>query len=481
MSDDASQKVVDAIVDRFKIRTQFSRQYDEKAKENLPGGSTRAATYYLPYPVYMERGEGCFLYDVDGNAYLDFHNNYTSLIHGHAHPPTVKAAQEQLVKGTVRGAPSPVTVEHSSYLRSRMPSLELVRYCNSGTEATMFAIRAARAYTGKDIIIKADGAYHGTHDMVEVNVWADATNEVPVARIESRGVPSNVLDTVAIVPFNDLAAVEAAMNRYKGQVAAVIMEPLMNGAGEIPPLPGYLKGLRELCTHHRVLMILDEVVTFRLSTGGMQMIEGIRADLTALGKIIGGGFAVGAFGGRRDIMSIFDSTRPNSISHSGTFNGNEITLAAGLATLACYDQPAIDRINRLGERLRQGLNMAFKTAGIVGQAIGMGSLATVHWRDGSIVTGRDAALGMSRAADLHKLLHLEMMNRGIFFPRRGQMSISTAITEQRVDRVIEEFAATLEMLKPYVAEAAPHLLAGGDVIDEVHLDGRYREVVYRSD
>ncbi len=482
MPDKAAQQVCDAINDRFKIRTQLSQQRDREAKEYLPGGSTRASTYYLPYPVYIDRGSGCFLYDVDGNAYIDLHNNYASLIHGHAHLPTVRAVSEQLLKGTVHGAPATAITEHARLLCRRVPSLEQVRYCNSGTEATAFAIRAARAFKGRDIIVKADGGYHGTQDTMEVNVWADVEHETPVARIESRGVPANVLETVLVVPFNSLEAIDQVLTEHRGQVAAVIMEPMLNGAGTIRPLPGYLRGLRELCTQHDVLLVLDEVVTFRLSLGGLQVIEDIDPDLTALGKIIGGGFPVGAFGGRKDIMFAFDSTQPNGISHSGTFNGNEITMVAGKTTLECYAPYEIERVNRLGERLRQGLNMAFRTAGICGQATGMGSLSTIHWREGSIKTARDAALGLSRAGDLPRLLHIEMLNRGIFMPRRGQMSISTAISENHIDRAIEEFAATLEMLKPYVAEVAPHLLTGWDLADDaICLDGRYRQVVYRSD
>jgi glutamate-1-semialdehyde 2,1-aminomutase len=270
---------------------------------------------------------------------------------------------------------------------------------------------------------------------------------------------AGVLDTVIVVPFNNLPAMEQALSQHSGKVAAVITEPMMNGAGEIPAQPGYLKGFRDLCDRQGVLLILDEVVTFRLSEGGYQRIEGIQADLTALGKIIGGGFAVGAFGGRRDIMSMFDSGRPGSISHSGTFNANDVTMAAGIATLETYGPRDIEKINRLGERLRNGLNLAFRTTGIVGQSTGVGSLATLHWRGGEIVTAHDAAVGVSGSADLLQLTHLEMMNRGIFFPRRGQFSISTAMTERHVDTAIHEFAATLEMLKPYVAEVTPHLLA----------------------
>ena len=459
MSNMSAQQIADAIVGRFTTRTSRSRQYHEEAQQYLPNGSTRSATYFLPYPVYMEGGEGCSVYDADENSYLDFHNNYTSLIHGHAHPLVNQAVQEVLGKGTVRGAPTVLILRHAQMLRRRMPSLELLRYCNSGTEATMFAIRAARAFTGKDLIIKIDGAYHGTHDSVEVNVWADPTTDRPVPRIESRGVPARVLDTVVIVPFNNLPAMEQALSQHKEHMAAVIIEPMMNGAGEIPAQPGYLKGLRDLCDRYKVLLIFDEVVTFRLSEGGFQEIEDIRPDLTALGKIIGGGFAVGAFGGRKEIMSMFDSGQPGSISHSGTFNASDVTMAAGIAAIENYGPREIEKVNQLGERLRRGLNLAFKTTGVVGQAIGVGSLATLHWRGGEILMAHDAAVGVSRSADLHKLSHLEMMNRGVFFPRRGQLSISTAMTEQQVDTVIHEFAATLEMLKPYVAEVTPHLLA----------------------
>ena len=447
------------ILQRFLARTPRSRQHHEEAQDYLPAGSTRTSTYFLPYPVYMEGGEGCSVFDADENAYLDFHNNYTSLIHGHTHPLVQQAIQDVLARGSARGAPTTLILRHAQMLHRRMPSLDLVRYCNSGTEATMFAIRAARAFTGKDVIVKIDGAYHGTHDTVEVNVWADPATPCPVPHIQSRGVPASVLDHVAVVPFNDLAAMDEVLTRRQGQVAAVIAEPLMNGAGEIPPQPGYLKGLRALCDRHGVLLIFDEVVTFRLSEGGYQQIEGIRADLTALGKIIGGGFAVGAFGGRKDIMSMFDSGRPDAMSHSGTFNAGDVVMAAGLATVESYGPDEIARVNRLGERLRAGLNQAFRDAGVVGQAIGEGSLATLHWRAGEIRNAHDAAVGVSRSGDLHQLLHLEMMNRGIFFPRRGQLCISTVMNDAHVDTVVREFAATLSLLKPYVAEVTPHLLA----------------------
>jgi glutamate-1-semialdehyde 2,1-aminomutase len=221
-----------------------------------------------------------------------------------------------------------------------------------------------------------------------------------------------------------------------------------------------LKGLRELADRHGVLLIFDEIITFRLSLGGLQRLEGVRPDITALGKIIGGGFAVGAFGGRKEIMARFDPAHPKTIMHSGTFCGHNVTMAAGVAALQGHGQTEIDRINQLGERLREGFDQAFRAAGIKGQTTGLGSLMQVHWRDGEITSPRDTGIGILGAKDLPRLMHLEMMNRGIFAAPRGMYCISTPMTEKEVDRAIGAFAATLEVLKPHVAEATPHLIAG---------------------
>ncbi|MBW2093040.1 MAG: aminotransferase class III-fold pyridoxal phosphate-dependent enzyme, partial [Deltaproteobacteria bacterium] len=304
MKSKGAERIERDILNRFAKRTKQAKKHDMRAKKRLPGGETRNASYYMPYTAYMERGKGCYLYDCDGNRYIDFLNNYTSLIHGHAHPDIVKAAQAQLKKGTVLCSPAVVTYQHAEYLCKRIPGMDMVRYCNSGTEATLFTIRAARAFTQKDTIIKMDGGYHGSHDLVEVNIRPGTMSRgMPKKHLEGPGIPKSILRDVLVTPFNNLDALETLLKQHKGKVAAVIMEPMIGSLGMIPPKPGYLKGVRKLCDRYKVLLIFDEVITFRLGTGGLQAISGVEPDLTALAKIIGGGFPVGAFGGKKEIMA----------------------------------------------------------------------------------------------------------------------------------------------------------------------------------
>jgi glutamate-1-semialdehyde 2,1-aminomutase len=453
-----SEKIKQHIIEKYTDRTKGSRERDAHAKKRLPGGDTRSATYFFPHPLYMVEGKGCHLYDCDGNEYIDLLNNYTSLIHGHAHPRVTEAARLQLEKGTVLGSPAEIQYVHAEHLCGRVPSLEMVRYCNSGTEATLFAMRAARAFTRREIFIKMDGGYHGSHDFVDINVMPDASGQDrPVAHLE-RGVPACVLDDVQIVPYNDLEAVEQRLEQYKDKVAAIILEPMLGAGGLIPPKTGYLQGMRELADRYGVVLIFDEIITFRLSTGGMQAISGVTPDLTTLGKIIGGGFPVGAFGGRKEIMERFDPAHPESVMHSGTFNGNNITMAAGLATMELYDQEAVDRLNGLGNRMRKGFQDAMKKVGIKGQTTGYGSLIGVGWREGAITKARDTLETFMSSGELPKLLHLEMLTRGIYYAGRGLFALSTPMTEREVDRTIEVFEDALKMLKPYVAETLPQLL-----------------------
>lgn len=452
--------VIETITNTYLSRTKNSRAHDTRAKQSLPGGDTRTTTYFMPYPPYMERGEGCYLYDCDGNRYIDFLNNYTSLIHGHAFPPIVQAARAQIEKGTVFGAPMTLQYQLAETICARVPSIQRVRFCNSGTEATMMALRAARAFTGKDIIVKMDGGYHGTHDFVEVNVAADPrSNDLPTAHVEGAGVPACVLDGMRVARFNDLASVETVLREHADKIAGIILEPMPGAGGLVPPKPGYLNGMRELADRYGVLLIFDEIITFRLGIGGMQSAENVKPDLTALGKIIGGGFAIGAFGGRKDIMARFDPAQPQAIAHSGTFSGHNVAMAAGIVTLQHYDRTAVDRINALGDRLRQGFTRAFQAAGIKGHAGGLGSLVSIHWGDEKIESPSDVTRGVMSAGNLTKLLHLEMTNRGIHSAARGMYVISTPMSETEIDEAVQTFGATLEMLKPQIVETAPHLLA----------------------
>jgi glutamate-1-semialdehyde 2,1-aminomutase len=439
--------IPEQIIDRYRQRTSASQAFTARARQVLPGGDTRTGVFYKPYPAYMVSGVGTTLTDLDGNHYLDFLNNYTSLVHGHAHPALIEAARGQLPNGSVYASPMVAQVELAELICARVPSVEQLRFTNSGTEATMLALRAARAYTGRDGIIKMRGSYHGSHDLAAATADPEA----------DRGIPAGLRQSLFFVPFNDLAATEALLQAHEAAIAAIIVEPVPNAGGIPLPLPGYLQGLRDLADRYGALLIFDEVVTLRLHEGGYQKLAGVTPDLTAMGKIIGGGFAVGAFGGRRAIMEQFNPERPDHLAHSGTFNGHSATMAAGLASLRLLDQAAIDRINALGATLAQGFDEAFAEAGIVGRTTSVGSLVQVHWSDGPLTAMDEISAGYAAAGDLPLLLHLELMNRGMYAAARGEYNISTAMNEADITRAVGIFNDALHTLKPYVVEAYPAL------------------------
>jgi glutamate-1-semialdehyde 2,1-aminomutase len=448
-----------AVYERYSSRTPKSKHFNEFAQRVLPGGDTRSAVYFSPYPTYIDRGEGPIVFDADGNRYLDFHNNYTSLIHGHGHPAVVEAVENQIRKGTLYGSPALCQFELADILCERLPSVERVRFCNSGTEATMMAMRLARAYTNRDVILKMDGGYHGTHDYAEVNITPSAEpGKPPQVRKESKGVPDSILNTMMVVPFNDLDAVEESLSAYNHLIAAIIVEPIMNAGGLVSARDGYLAGLRKLADQYGVLLIFDEVVTFRLTTGGYQLQENVMPDITALGKIIGGGFPVGAVSGKAEIMELFNPTRPGSIKHSGTFNGNNMSMLAGIATLKHYGQIEIDHVNHLGERLRQGISDTFRAQKLKVNVAGRGSLAYIHWTGDEIVTAADAARATRKAGELLTLLHLGLLNQGIWLPHRGELAVSTPMEESDIDHMVAALDEVLVILKPYVEDTAPDLM-----------------------
>ena len=304
MSNLGSHPIGRDIVARYRERTSKSRKHFEEAKTWLPGGDTRMASYFLPYPVFMENGQGCQIYDCDGNEYIDVQYNYTSLVHGHANPEVTETAKAQMEKGLVLGSAGEIQYRHAEHLCNRIPSAEMVRYANSGTEATMFALRLARAQTGREGIMKLDGGYHGGHDYAQVNIFPEPKADgLPSAWAES-WIPRNLLKDVEIAPFNDLETTEMLLSKHKDRIAALIMEPMFSAGGLIFPEPEYIQGIREITERHNVLLVFDEVMMFRLHYGGLQAHFGIKPDLTALGKIIGGGFPVGAICGRKDIMEL---------------------------------------------------------------------------------------------------------------------------------------------------------------------------------
>ncbi|MBI4540513.1 MAG: aspartate aminotransferase family protein [Gemmatimonadetes bacterium] len=441
--------------EEYRRRTPSSRALHERALRYLPGGDTRAVTHFAPYPVYMDRGNGCRLTDVDGNVYLDLVGNYTSLVHGHAHPRIVEAVSAQLARGTAYGSAIESQIRLARALCERVPSLERVRFCNSGTEATLQAIRAAKAFSGRNRILKMEGGYHGTHDAVDVSAApapaagpADAPRPVP----SSEGLFRGVLADVLVAPFNNLDATARIIEEHGDDRAAGIVEPVLGGGGFVPARREYLTMLRELTRACGALLIFDEVLTFRLAHGGAQALYGVTPDLTTLGKLIGGGLPVGAFGGRADIMSLYDPAS-RRLQHSGTFNGNAATMVAGLVALELLTDVEIERINALGERLRAGFRKALEDAGLPGQVTGAGSLANFYLGDGPPVVDYRSARAL-RQSPLLPVVHLGLLKRGVFVASRGLMCVCTAMGEAEVDEAVTAFSDVVAELAQAAAVPA---------------------------
>ncbi|MBW2367267.1 MAG: aspartate aminotransferase family protein [Deltaproteobacteria bacterium] len=444
------EKQKQQILDRYAARTPESRRIFERAKRILPGGDTRSMAHYDPYPFYATKGSGCYLYDCDGNRYIDLVNNMTTLIHGHAHPHIVEAITRQAPEGTCHAAPIEQQVTLAELICDRVDSVDMLRFCNSGTEATLFAMRGARAFTGRDIIVKIDGGYNGSHDAAQINVFPDLSDDALPRTVVPRGIAACVGESILAAPFNDLVAMETILSRNSDRIAGIIMEPMMGAGGGILATDGYLKGVRELADRYGVLLILDEVITLRFNEGGYQAIAGVKPDLTTLGKIIGGGMPVGAFGGRRDIMEIFNPTKPDHVSHSGTLSGNAMTMAAGLACMEIYTQKEVDRLNALGDRIRRDFQDAMQSAGVKGQVSGYGSCILLWFFDQPATNGKEFVKYVAPTMDFSKMMHIELLNRGLYCGCKGfvLMSLSTPMDEEVVDTIVKTFSEALEVVAP---------------------------------
>src|SRR5438067_7928290 len=339
----------------YRETTPRSRALHERAVQVMPGGTTRTTTYFDPYPLYLDHGEGCRVWDADGVERIDMIGNYTAMILGHSHPKIVEAIRAQAARGTGFAAANPLEVELAELLCERVPSLDAVRFCNSGTEATMFAMRLARAFTGRPKIARMEGGYHGTHDYAEVSTHPAVAEagppDAPIARPDSMGTPAWALEQTVVLPFNNPDAAEAIIRREAGGLAAVILEPIIGAGGVIAATPAYLERLRSVTAELSILLIFDEVISFRVAPGGAQQLYGVTPDLTTLGKIIGGGLPVAAFGGRADVMELLDPRREPSLAQGGTYNGNPLGMAAGLATMRELTPDVYDDLNRNGARV----------------------------------------------------------------------------------------------------------------------------------
>jgi glutamate-1-semialdehyde 2,1-aminomutase len=419
----------------------------ERAQHVLPGGNSRTTVFMAPRPIYAAEGEGCWIVDVDGDRRLDLLNNYTSLMHGHAHPAVTEAATRRLARGASFPMPTAEEIDLAALIAERVGAIDQVRFTNSGSEAVMMAIKAARGFTGRPKIAKFEGAYHGSYDWAEVSLgpgpeeWGPA--EAPASIAYSKGAPKSVLDEVVVLPFNRTDLAVARIEKEAGNLAAVLIDPMPNRAGLIPARADFLRAMREVTARHGICLIFDEVISFRLGYHGAQGLFDIRPDLTSLGKIIGGGFPVGAVGGRAEVMAVFDPRggKPR-VPHGGTFNANPVTMAAGLAAMRLMDAKAFDRLEEMARTLRSGVEACFERAGVPGAVTGMGSLFRLHPAPRHFVDYRSAVASKDESARFDRL-YRRLIDHGILLAPTGLGCLSTAVGESEVEYFLEVLNACL--------------------------------------
>ncbi len=451
-----------AVYDGYQSFAPLSRRLIAEAREIFPGGDTRMSAHYAPFPLSIAHAKGCRMTDVDGHELIDFMNNFTSLIHGHANDAVVAAVSAQIANGSAYAAPSRGQIALGALIRDRVPSIEQLRFTSSGSEATLMTLRCARAATGKQKIMKMEGGYHGSYELAEVSLIprADLCGpiEAPLPVAIDASIPDSVLRDVVICPYNQPEIARDLIRRHAHELAAVIVEPVLGSMGMIPATRDFLVALRDATSAHGVVLVFDEVITLRLADGGAQAAHGIVPDLTAMGKIIGGGLPIGAFGGRAELMRVFHPDEVQPVMHASTFSGNVLSMAAGEAAMRQLDPQVFERLNGLGERFRQGANEAFAGAGIRGQATGTGSLSNLHFTDRPLDSARASLAGMVAAGNVGQLLHLEMLQRGVMSAGRLMYCISTPMTAADVDSAVDALADALRALKPGIEKERPALL-----------------------
>jgi len=379
------------------VQHERSEALFARARQVIPGGvnsPVRAFRAVGGQPIFIERGEGAYLFDVDGNRYIDYVGSWGPLILGHAHPQVVAAVTAAAQRGTSYGAPTEAEVWLAELVIAAVPSIELVRFVNSGTEATMSALRVARAYTGRNKIIKFAGGYHGHADMLLV---AAGSGALTLGTPDSPGVPPAATAETLVAPYNDLAAVQELYARFPDEIAAVIVEPVAGNMGCVPPVPGLLQGLREVTQAHGSVLIFDEVMTgFRVAYGGAQALYGVTPDMTCLGKIVGGGLPAAAYGGRRDILSLVSPAGP--VYQAGTLSGNPLAMAAGAAQLEMLREPGVyERLDRLSATLAEGIGAAARAAGVPLYQTRVGSMFCAFFTEGPVTDEATAKQSDTRA------------------------------------------------------------------------------------
>ena len=419
-----------------------------RARRSIPDGASRSLALIRPHPIYVHSGQGAWVTDVDGGRYLDANNNFTSIILGHADPLVNEAVARQLSNGTAFAMGTEPEIELAELICARVPSIERVRFCNSGTEAVMGAIKAARAFTGRPMIAKVEGAYHGTYDHVETSLgaspedWGDG--EAPASVTYATGTPRSVVDEVAVLPFNNPSAARSIIDRCGDRLAAVLIDTLPSRVGLPIVDHEFLQSVFSAARAVGALVIMDEVISFRLGIGGNQGRLGLEPDLTALAKIIGGGFPVGATGGRADVMEVFASIdgQRAAVPSGGTFSANPITMVAGTACMAQLSDASFARLDEIGDSIRDGLRTVFAQQDRPWQVTGRGSLFRIHPHDRPIRSYRDAHLSDAEEAIMDRL-QKRLLEREVYLPGYGLGCMNLATTDRDVGHLVEAVAAAI--------------------------------------
>lgn len=419
----------------------------QRARRVFPDGTTRVTVERDPIPRYVARGEGAYLVDVDGHRFLDLNANFTTLIHGHAFPPVVEAMIGQMRSGSCFANPTEHEIRLAELLCRRIPRLERVRFVNSGTEAVMFAVKAARAFTGRSAIAKFEGAYHGAYDCVEVSQAAAPETWGPPESPSSvgfyRGMPESVIEETVVLRFNDAQMVRRAVVENAHRLAAVLIDPMPSRAGLIAPQQSFIDALHEVCRAHGVLLISDEILNLRQGFRGASARYGLEPDLFALGKIIGGGLPIGAIGGREEVMAVFnaDSGRP-LLPQGGTFSANPLSMVAGLSAMEALDEAAFAHLDRLGDALRASLTQAIEASGLPLCVTGAGSLFRIHPMLREPREFREAYCAPPAQAVMNALSRF-YARHGVILPNAAAACLSTPMGEREIDLIAELFAQFL--------------------------------------
>lgn len=437
---------------RFPDPTSRSAALFERAKRVFPGGSTRGQTYMRPYMIYAREAKGCRITDVDGVERVDFINNFTTQLHGHSHPAIVAALQAQAAKGTGFNFATEAEIELAELIQPRAKSFERIRFCNTGTEAVMHAIKAARALTGRAKIAKCEGVYHGSYDYAETSLDPDPQawgRDEPTSVGFAKGAPEGMSRDVVIVPYNDIETTRRVLEKHRGEIAAFVLDAAPSRCGGQRVKPAYASLVRDYTRREGALLILDEVVTFRVGVGGAQSFYGIEPDITTLGKIIGGGLAVGALAGTAGAMAAFDQTGGKAaVPQSGTFTANPLTMAAGIASMKLVTKETLDRLNGLGEKARAAVREAFRAAGVKAQVLGEGSLVVITFAAAAPETYRDVYLANAAGgAQAMEELWKRLLNHGVLWSTTGLGCLSTPMGEAEIDRLGDAMLAALQEMK----------------------------------